>query len=1104
VASPVETVQRPVADGRCGRRSGATTIGGVVAWIAVFTALACPTLKAEDPDLPTAASTTRRLLDALDERQMPDVALWVLDRVAADTAAPERLKREVPFRRAAALLALSRGEAAATKRAALLDRAAAELDRFLGTGPEGDLAIDGYLQQGNLLIERGRGKLEQAKRPGEDAGAASAEAAACFDAAIRAIEGPKRAPGAEIDTVANAEDAVLKELRQVDAQLAAVGAGSTKDDGEGKTRRPPRRSAADTRQVERLEERQDELRGRLLSTRLLAAGAYAEKARALAPNSKEWHAALDAAASRYRELAEKYRTLGVGLFARYYEGRTYATQALAAAEAEERKKGLAKALATLADIRGLEGDSGIVPGLRAKAIAASLECWLDENNLEALDDRLLRIALVPQAADRLDPDVLAMKVRAATMLERRASALPDSDKAKRVPLLRDSRKLAQEVARFNRDHAREARDLLERLGRSSPVVADGDDSFAAALDMARVSLAEVQAGQAAAKQARAAGEEGGEESAALLTAREKAIAAVRRVIPLAGPEDLEGLNQARYWLTFLMYDAKRLHEAAALGDFLARSYPNAKGGRQAATIAMASWQQLARVGPDEWRDAARKRCAESAERILRTWPADAESGDAGLVAIAAAMESHDADRLVELLDRIPADLPRRGELLLRAGGGLWREVQDRRRSPADSRPPPETLAAWRGRAVAALDTGLAVRPADGPADAATVAGATARGQIALEDGDLALAGRLLEDPRYGPWTVMDVDGGPESPALAALAEGALATALRYFVQSSATDPGALVKAQRAMERLEKLAGSGDEAAARLTAMYLAMGRDLEGQLRELAAAGATVADAPARTAALLGGFEKFLDGVARRDPKPAAQLWVGSTYLALGSGGSGASRTKAAEYLEKAATTYEALLARGGDDVGRFEPSLRLRLASAYQELGRWDEALAHLDWVLSDPKRQNALDVQTQAASLLRAAGERVPDKSRADTLLRESIVGRTKGASVIWGWGGIANKLSRQAFASEDPRALEARARFFEARYNVAAIRLARARKSDTDRAKLLEMAYNDVAITAKLYPGLGGEASRTRFDALLREIQRERGVAQPAGLAELEAKG
>jgi len=161
VASPVETVQRPVADGRCGRRSGATTIGGVVAWIAVFTALACPTLKAEDPDLPTAASTTRRLLDALDERQMPGVALWVLDRVAADTAAPERLKREVPFRRAAALLALSRGEAAATKRAALLDRAAAEparlgeiarltgLDRLIASHPRGwDLPVG---ETGHLL-----------------------------------------------------------------------------------------------------------------------------------------------------------------------------------------------------------------------------------------------------------------------------------------------------------------------------------------------------------------------------------------------------------------------------------------------------------------------------------------------------------------------------------------------------------------------------------------------------------------------------------------------------------------------------------------------------------------------------------------------------------------------------------------------------------------------------------------------------------------------------------------------------------------------------------------------------------------------------------------
>jgi len=1077
----------------------------VLAWSTLLIpGRATPALAAEEPS--TATVTTRRLLAALEERRLPDVVLWVLDRVEADAAAPADLKREVAFRRAEALVALSRGEAAAAKRAALLDQATAEIGRFLATAPEGDLAITAYLQNGNLLIERGRAKVEQSKRPGEDPARLLPEALGFFDAAIKVIEGTKRKPDEEITTVTSAEDAVLKELRQVDARLAELSGGEGKDAGEGKPKRPPRRGATDTKLLEQLEQRQDDLRGQLLSTRLLAAGAYFEKSKALQPSSPEWRAAVNAAADRYRELAEKYRSRGAGLFARFYEGRTYATIALAESNADERKKGLAKALAALADIRGLEGDSGIVPGLRAKAIGTSLECWLDEKNYEAFDERLQRLALAAQPADRLDADWLAMKYRAAALLEQRSLAIPEAEKAKRTPLLRDARKLAQEVAKVNKDFAREARSLLERLGRALPEDADGAASFAGAIDAARVALAEMQARQAAAKQAQAAGQPGTDELAAVAAAREQALAAVRRAIPRAGPDDLEMLNQARYWLTFLLYDSRRLHEAAALGDFLASRYPNAKGGRQAATIAMASWQQLARTGPEEWRSAARSQCADVAERIMRTWPADAESADAGVVAIAAATENRDGARLAELVARVPEASPRRSELLLRGGGGLWREIQEQRRLPADGQPPAERTAAWRATAVQALDSGLAAVPAEVKPDAATVAGALARVQIALEDGDLPLAARLLEHPQYGPWTVV-TSTSPDTKPLTegALAESVLSVALRFFIQASATDPAALGKAQQAMEQLEKLAGTGAESSAKLTAMYLAMGRDLEGQLREIAAAGGTPSpESQARVQAILAGFEKFLDGVARRDTKTAAQMWVATTYLSLGSGGSGASRTKAAEYLDKAAKTYEALLARGGDEVARFEPSLRLRLASVSKELGRWDEALGHIDWVLADAKRQNALDVQVQAAELLQAAGEKIQDKARADGLLRESIVGRRNGASVAWGWGGIANKLSRQAFASEDAKALEARERFFLARYNVAAIRLARARRSDTERSKLLDMAVNDIAITYKLYPGLGGDASRARFEKLLKEIQKERGEANPPGLAGLEAGG
>ena len=337
-----------------------------------------------------------------------------------------------------------------------------------------------------------------------------------------------------------------------------------------------------------------------------------------------------------------------------------------------------------------------------------------------------------------------------------------------------------------------------------------------------------------------------------------------------------------------------------------------------------------------------------------------------------------------------------------------------------------------------------------------------------------------------------------------LTENAATVALRFFIQSQQLD-----KAQQAFDKLEAVAGTGPEATAKLTNMYLAMGRDLQGQLEALAAAqGDAAAAAPAAALGILAGFEKFLEGVAKRDAKVASQIWVATTYLSLGSGsgsGSVVPPAKALAYLARAAEVYEKLLAGSGaatagsaEEIARFVPSIRLKLASVYRELGRWDEALGHVDWILSDPKRQNSLDAQIQAAELLQAAGEKATDGVAAARFLREAIAGRKSQGGVAWGWGGIANRLARQA---ADPKAADARAKFFAARLNVVRCRLALLAKPGQDRAKLLQMAFNDVSVTYRLYPDLGGDSFRAQFDALLKQIQKERGETSPRGLAELD---
>jgi tetratricopeptide (TPR) repeat protein len=327
-------------------------------------------------------------------------------------------------------------------------------------------------------------------------------------------------------------------------------------------------------------------------------------------------------------------------------------------------------------------------------------------------------------------------------------------------------------------------------------------------------------------------------------------------------------------------------------------------------------------------------------------------------------------------------------VLLRGGPALWREVLDKRRLEEGVRPADDVLAGWKQKATQVIDDGLATIPAGAKPDKTTVAAVISRCQIAIEDGNNDLVMQLLEQPDYGPWTV--VNGQDPVFTEGSLAENTLSLALRYFIQTEKLD-----KAQQAMDRLEAVAGTGEEASAKLTAMYLAMGRDLQAQLDELGSGDkASTPEAQSKAKAILGGFEKFLDGVGKRDQKISSQMWVATTYLSLGSGagtGSVVPKNQAEGYLAKAAEVYEKLLKQGGDQIAKFEPSIRLKMANVYRELGKWDDAQGHIDWLLSDAKRQNSLDTQIQAAELLQTAGEKAGDKAKAEQYFKQAIVGRT-----------------------------------------------------------------------------------------------------------------
>jgi hypothetical protein len=1060
----------------------------------------------------TAADiATRSLLEALEERQMPDISLLVLDRVAADKDASPELKKEGAFRRAAALVAISRTEADSKKRAAYLDEAQQSLDAFLLSGEISDRqAIVAYTQRGNLLIERGRTKADQANRPGADAAALRAEAVSFFDGAIKSLRGTVK-PDQEIYEVTNAEDAVLKVLREVTAKVkqfkdAGKPEGDRDDKPKGKQTKPVRLTAQQQRELEALSEDQEALQGKLIQTRLAAAAAVFEKAKAYPEKSSEWSAAITESGKMFKDIADKYPTKGGGLFARYYEGRNYA-----ALEKWE------QAVSTLAPLVVLDQKMPLAILLRSRALNTTLECLLAEKKFDKLDDAARKFALedvkrLPGA--RLDADWLGLKYRAAAMLNARADALDPKDaktKADRTRLQADAKKLATEVATANADFSAEARELAAKLGK---VVAEGDKTFAMAMDEAKVTLATMQERLAEVKASGSDANKAAVAKAAAGTARDETITKLEEAMKLAGiakplaadpaaddalqNASIDEINHARYLLTYLLYDGQRFEESASLGRLLVDRYPNAKGARQAAKIAMASWQQAAQKAEGDARSVARKQAADLAGIVMRVWPDEAESADAAVIAIGAAVAARDPAAIVSIIGQVPAASPRRGEVLFRAGTALWRDVQEARREDEGSRPDDKTIEAWKVAARESLDEALqgladATALPAGPLAALIEAGALSRVQIAMDDDDNAKALAVLEHPIYGPWTLVAANNPLVQQG--SLAEATLTLALRLFIQAERFDD-----AQKAMDGLEKAAGQGEEASAKLTAMYLSMGRDLQSQLEQLGAGGKSAdPQVQAKAEKILGGFEKFLDRVASRDPKISSQIWVATTFQTLGSGqGKGAlvPKAKADRYLQRSADVYGKLLDKTADpEVAKFEPSIRLRMANIHRELRQWDEAQRQVEWILADPKRQNSLDTQIQAAELLQAAAAAAAaagDANKADGLYREAAGGRRGDPVTIWGWGNIANRLARQGFTGNDEKTRQASDAFFNARLQVVECLLARARLpgKQAEKKARLETAATAIAMTRKLYPDLGGPALEAKFQALLKDVQRELG--------------
>ena len=551
------------------------------------------------------------------------------------------------------------------------------------------------------------------------------------------------------------------------------------------------------------------------------------------------------------------------------------------------------------------------------------------------------------------------------------------------------------------------------------------------------------------------------------------------------------VNDARSRLTRLYWFDEDYYRAAVMGGFLARRYPQSPGSNAAAEIAVKAYRMLYALSPKRKEERAfeARRMTELANLIATRWPGQPVANEAWMVLLDTAVDNRDQAKTEEYLGRIDPESPKRAQAELRAGQMFWAFYVQESNKREGERPPQEKLDEMSTKARATLEQGVARMRTSvdqgGRVDYALVYSVLSLAQIYIGGGQSEQAVKWLDDPKVGPMALV----AAKHPATdkANFHVETYKAALRAYVGAQELD-----KAEKAMDALEALVGSGDDAAAarKLTEIYILLGRQLQETLKRL-----RQEDKNDEAERVASGFELFLNRISGRETGNTFNSlnWVAETYFNLGAGldpDGQETPEKAKEYYQRAAQTYLRILSTIKEDkTGKFAPAsatanIQVRLAACLRAINKHSAAMTILVGILRE--RDTRVGVQIEAARTYQDWG-RLKSGYYAFAIKGGN---REGDRNLVWGWGGIARRVAPHA---------QYQGTFHEARYNLAMCRMKLAEKQHgSEKAKTLAMAESDITRTHLLHPNMGGEEWYAKYDALLKIIQRLRGDKRPSGLA------
>ena len=935
----------------------------------------------------SAAEPVLEFVEGLRELQYYDTALEYLDEVEKRELPPE-VREVIPYERAQTLLASNQGLNNLDEQRKRLDAAQAAFEDFVKSASNHPLAGRANSARGNILMEKARVEIWDGDKPSNE--------------------------GSRDKFLTQARNYV-QEARRIfeqasDQHKKALDAFPTFIPEEEYQKRKDR-DAAETQYME---------------AQLDMAQCNYWEAQAMAEGSEDRKKALEAAAFAFEEIHTKYRSQVAGLYARIWQGKCF-----------EERGDIRIALGLYEEILGHEGTSSTMRNLKDRALRFRLICL---NHDERKDYQLVideGEAWIKDAKARARTNIgLGIQYEVARALEMLGTERTKPEQ-ERTGYLQRALGFARMINRYPGELKSRTSALIQRvmvaLNRDPGEPKDFDTAYGSAgllYDDLVAQTKLIQEAVAARKMKEAADLDKAIDGLAGETARMYELA-----LKLATPvTDTRLMSIAELKLAYAYLRQKRFLEAAVVGEHMISKGDEALEDlvRDGGFIEVTAYQNAFLELPKGERQFELQMLLHAADRLVKKFPQSDRANDARNAAGLALFNEDDLLGAIEWWKAVPPNTSHFVDAQIKVGKSYWRHYSVQTMLPEEARAKTEDLATWKAESVKFLKSGLdaaeAALPDESPLSDDLVSGKLTLAAIENQDGNYDVAIQLLTAEPHPITAAVAVPEGQARPTDKSSAKSATMASVTYQTLLRAyIGKKDLEKARDARMTLEKVAGSEDAAA--LTQIFVQFGQELQNELERLRAGNEID-----RLNEVRAGFESFLNDLFDRQDGQTfySLLWIAETFASLGDG-SEDNPSKASEYYDKSARSYETIISKGKADPG-FLPNpqqitaAKLLLVKTLRR--KRDYAAAEKSMLEVLAEQGESVYVQMEAAQLYQDWGS---SGGNAYEKLNTALYGSPKDANPkIWGWQDAAQKIGRESRAKPQDESLKTL--YFDARYQLA----------------------------------------------------------------------